>query len=242
MPSRWIRQQLKSNLETLCFRSTPNLRSISYHKGIYNQKITDLELAMDPQTKKSRHQYYLLSKYELLKCSDVEKMVKKRQSPEERPLYFTTIEKHFPHYPQRSHYYRLRWPRQNGETPERQVRHHNERFSGIVQVLLSFKFYCLVYQEKRKRQKTQGVVVKPVLSSEFNSCTKVDLIDMQSLPKGQFRWIMVYQWHSTAFVILRPLTLIRVTEVAFQLLDIFSSLRCPSDSTDQNSQPRSFKN
>ena len=54
------------------------------------------------------------------------------------------------------------------------------------------KSYCHVCQEKRERPKTKGVVVKPILSSEFISRGQVALINMQSSQEGQFRWIMVY--------------------------------------------------
>ena len=191
-------------------------------RSIYNQTITDLKLAIDPQTKKSRHQYYLLSKYELLQCGDVEKLIKKRQSPEERPLYFTTIEDTF-HIINNAHITTGHGGR------DRMVKHLKDKYANITKDSVDlFKSYCLVCQEKRKRPKTQGVVVKPILSSEFNSRAQVDLIDMQSLPKGQFRWIMVYQCHLTKFVILRPLTSKRATEVAFQLLDIFLLFGAPA--------------
>jgi transposase InsO family protein len=51
---------------------------------------------------------------------------------------------------------------------------------------------------------------------------------MQSLPQGQFKWIMVYQCHLTKFVILRPLTSKRSAEVAYQLLDIFLLFGAPA--------------
>ena len=40
----------------------------------YYQTISELKLAAAPETKKSRHQYLLLSKYEILQCGDVEKV------------------------------------------------------------------------------------------------------------------------------------------------------------------------
>ena len=51
---------------------------------------------------------------------------------------------------------------------------------------------------------------------------------MQSSPQGQFKWIMVYQCQLTKFIILRPLTSIRVAEVAYQLLDIFLLFGAPA--------------
>jgi hypothetical protein len=68
---------------------------------------------------------------------------------------------------------------------------------------------------------TKGVVVRPILSKEFSTRGQVDLIDMQSLPRGSFKWMMVYQDHLTTFVVIRPLTSKRAAEVAYKLMDIF---------------------
>ena len=65
-------------------------------------------------------------------------------------------------------------------------------------------------------------------SSEFNSRSQVDLVDTQSSPQGQFKWIIVYQCHLTKFVILRPLSSKRAAEVASQLLDIFLIFGAPA--------------
>ena len=61
-------------------------------RDVYYKTVSDLRLAATTKTKKSRHQYYLLSKYEILQCGDVEKLIKKRESPEERPVYYVSIE------------------------------------------------------------------------------------------------------------------------------------------------------
>ena len=64
--------------------------------------------------------------------------------------------------------------------------------------------------------------------SEMNSRAQVDLIDMQSQPDGDLKWILVYQDHLTKFVQLRPVTSKRAPEIAYQLLDIFSIFGAPS--------------
>ncbi|XP_064088336.1 KRAB-A domain-containing protein 2-like [Macrobrachium nipponense] len=90
------------------------------------------------------------------------------------------------------------------------------KYANITKESLEmFKSYCIVCQEKRKRLKTAGVVVKPILSSDLNSRGQVDLVDMQSSPQAQFKWIMVHQCHLSKFVILQPLTSKRAAEVAF---------------------------
>ena len=48
-----------------------------------------------------------------------------------------------------------------------------------------FKSYCHVYQEKGKTPNNTSVVVRPIMSCEFNSRGQVDLIKTQSAPQGQ---------------------------------------------------------
>ena len=37
--------------------------------------------------------------------------------------------------------------------------------------------------------------LKPIISDDFNRRCQVDLIDLQSQPDGEFRFVMVYQDH-----------------------------------------------
>ncbi|XP_008190170.1 uncharacterized protein LOC103311995 [Acyrthosiphon pisum] len=62
----------------------------------------------------------------------------------------------------------------------------------------------------------------------MNSCCQVDLIDMQSNPDNNYKFIFVYQDHLTKFVILRPLKFKRAEEVAYCLLDIFTLFGAPN--------------
>ena len=61
-------------------------------KEVYYTTIEALKSASNVSTKKSRQQYYILKKYEILKCGTVEKLIKKRKSTEDRPIYYITIE------------------------------------------------------------------------------------------------------------------------------------------------------
>ncbi|XP_068250938.1 KRAB-A domain-containing protein 2-like [Palaemon carinicauda] len=108
-------------------------------------------------------------------------------------------------------------------TKELQVKYANIQRDTIE----LFKLLCLECQRKRKRPMTKGVVVKPILSTEFSSRGQVDLIDMQSMSCRTFKWIMVYQDHLTKFCVLRQLTSKRAAEVAFQLANIFLFLGAP---------------
>ena len=63
--------------------------------------------------------------------------------------------------------------------------------------------------------------MRPILSNYMNYRCQVDLIDMQSEPDTDYRFIMNYQDHLTKFTILRPLKNKTAEEVAYQLMDIF---------------------
>jgi hypothetical protein len=94
-------------------------------------------------------------------------------------------------------------------------------------IILNCLSQCELTQRKRVRPVTKGVVVRPILSKEFSARGQVDLIDMQSLPHGSVKWIIVYQDHLTKFVVIRPLTSKRAAEVAYQLMDIFLLFGAP---------------
>ena len=145
-------------------------------------------------------------------CSDVEKLIKQRKTADEQPLYYATIEDTYDII-SRCHI-------ATGHSGhDRMLKHLNQKYANITtEAVVLYKSY---YPEKRKRPRTTGVVVKPILSRVFNSCRQINVVDMQSSQQGQFKWIMVYQCHLTKFVILRALSSKRTAEVAYQHLDIF---------------------
>ena len=55
------------------------------------------------------------------------------------------------------------------------------------------KFVSSLPQKIKSSKK--GLAIKPMIFSEMNSRAQVDLIDMQSQPGGDFKWILVYQEH-----------------------------------------------
>jgi len=55
----------------------------------------------------------------------------------------------------------------------------------------------------------------------------MDLIDFQTCPDGEFKWLMVYQDHFTKFVLLRPLPSKQAIEVAKALIDIWTHIGVP---------------
>ena len=98
--------------------------------------------------------------------------------------------------------------------------------SITMQQVILFIECCETCQQKQGRVK-KGVVVKPLVSSRFNSRCQVDCIDMQSCPDGEYRYIMVYQDHLTKFTILEAMKTKEAVEVAGNLVKIFKTFSAP---------------
>ena len=73
----------------------------------------------------------------------------------------------------------------------------------------------------------KGVVVRPITCDTLNDRGQVDLIDFQSLPDGDYKWVMHYKEFLTKFSMLRPLTCKRAVEVAKELFHIFATIGAP---------------
>ncbi|XP_011165454.2 KRAB-A domain-containing protein 2-like [Solenopsis invicta] len=104
----------------------------------------------------------------------------------------------------------------------------NRKYKNItVKAIMTYLKLCQPYQKKQKTLK-KGIVIKPILHSEMNSRCQIDLIDLQTNPDGNYKFILVYQDHLTKFVILRALRTKLAAEVAYHLLDIFTTFGAPS--------------
>ena len=74
------------------------------------------------------------------------------------------------------------------------IKEANTKHANVsIEALELFKELCEECQQKERKLASKGLVVKPIVSKEFNSCGQMDLIDMQSLSYNDYRYIMVYQ-------------------------------------------------
>ncbi|KAL4141348.1 hypothetical protein QTP88_004003 [Uroleucon formosanum] len=78
-----------------------------------------------------------------------------------------------------------------------------------------------------KKGVNRKLVIKPIMSKDFNERGQIDLVDFQSLPDGKYKWILNYQDHHTKFISLLPLESKRAVEVASNLLIIFLTFGAP---------------
>ena len=95
-----------------------------------------------------------------------------------------------------------------------------------MKLFISGCYECKI--KKVKSKNSTKLVVHPLSSNDFNACGQVDLIDMQSCPNGPYKFILNYQDHFTKFCVLRSLKTKIATEVAYHLLDIFTTFGAPA--------------
>lgn len=77
-------------------------------------------------------------------------------------------------------------------------------------------------------EKQQETVTRTIISDRFNARAQIYLIDFQSHPDGEYRFILNYQENLSKFCILRPLKTNTTAEVSNQLVDIFCLFGVPS--------------
>ena len=171
---------------------------------------------------KTNRQRLVLRKYDVLTCGDVQKVIKKQESDSDEIKYFVSMDQMFDVI-KRAHI-------STGHGGRDKMRKElKKKYANISEeVFVLFKSFCMECELKRKRPTTKGIVVRPLLSKEFLSRGQVDLIDMQSMPHCEMKFIMVYQDHLTKFCVLRPLPSKRAACVAFNLLEVFLNFGAPS--------------
>lgn len=194
-------------------KSTNN---IIFTRERYNETIHSVKEAKSV-TKKTQLQRYLTKKYDVLEIAGIEKLVRKGTDV----IYYCTTEE----------LYRLIKTAHSGIGHggiHKTYKELKKQFANISrEVIKLFIQLCEQCILKKKRSETSKLIVRPITSSDFNSRGQVDLVDYQSCPDGDFKWVMHYQDHLTKFSILRPLKSKRAAEVAYQLTDIFLLLGAP---------------
>lgn len=198
----------------------------------YEQLVDEIKNAKTAE-KKSPRDYWLLKHYDFITVGQKNKLIFPVNTPNNNIMYYVAD----------SELFQVLHETHQGighGGRDRMLKELSSRYKNItrhdVELYLQL---CEPCQQKQKGIK-KGIVVKPILSSEFNSRCQVDLIDYQSHPDREYKFIMVYQDHLTKFVILRALKTKRAEEVAYILLDIFTLIGAPAILQSDNG--REFSN
>lgn len=186
----------------------------------YDLTILRLKAAELTTTKKDRSEYRLLDRFSIVKVGEIEKLVQQRQSQNDPIRYVVPIEQMYDKILEKH----VSTGHGGRDRLENELATH---YCGITREAIKlFLSLCSQCQLKRKQPK-RGLVVKPIVSNQMNSRCQVDLIDMQSQPDGEYRFIFVYQCHLTKFVQIRPLKTKTAEEVSRKLYKVFSIFDAP---------------
>jgi hypothetical protein len=102
-----------------------------------------------------------------------------------------------------------------------------KQYANITLIMINtYLASCQQCVLNKKRNKTTGITIKPIIETSFNKRAQIDLIDLQSIPDGEFKWLMVYQDHFTKFIRLTPIRAKSAMEVAYGLIDFFFFIWC----------------
>jgi hypothetical protein len=86
---------------------------------------------------------------------------------------------------------------------------------------------CPVCISKNTRKKPKAGHT-PIITRGFQARGQIDLIDMQSTPDGEFKYILSYRCHGTKFCLLEALQTKTKRSVAWVLFNIFTMLGPPA--------------
>lgn len=171
--------------------------------------------------KKTSKHYKYFKLYEVVKIGNKEGIVLKRKSDKEPLIYKVALE---------DYYEKLEEAHKNtGHGGRDRVKYYCGTKNWIIPkpACAVFVKLCKICARKAVTPKS-GVVIKPILSDGFNVRGQVDLIDFQSCPDGEFKFLMNYQDHGTKFLQLRPLTSKEAKNVAEELTKIFYIFGAPT--------------
>lgn len=166
----------------------------------------------------SSQEKYYGRKYDLLELSGISKVILKQKTLDDI-IYVTPIEEFFDKIDEQH--------KATGHGGRDKVLHNLKKKCNIPKLAVQIYGELCTTCNLKKTQKHAGLVVKPIISKDFNVRGQVDLIDFQSCADGIYKWLLNYQDHSTKFLYLRPLQTKKAREVAFELLKIFLEQGAP---------------
>jgi hypothetical protein len=186
----------------------------------YNCLLSEVKEAKSVKGKQTVH-YRRLKRYDILNIGGEEKLTVPLSVKKTETIYYVTFDELF------NVIHEAHIAVGHGGRP-RMIKELNCKYKNVtVESIVTYLRLCEPCQKKQRTLK-KGLVVNPIQHNEMNSRCQVDLIDMQSNPDRDMKFILVYQDHVTKFVLLRTLHSKRAYEVAYHLLDIFTTFGAPN--------------
>lgn len=208
-------RKLYSGRKNDCTKPEWTLERINYVKTTI-EKFNSANLQNQPKT---QQEYRFAKKYDVMNVG-AEKLLILKRTNQMSPLVQIV--------PSEDYYDRLLQAHiSTGHGGRDKIIHAlKDKYYIPVPAIKLFVRLCKTCLSKKSCPKS-GIVVKPIISQDFNRRGQVDLIDLQSTPSNNYKWLLNYQDHLTKFCFLRPLTSKRAVEVAVELLKIFLEVGAP---------------
>lgn len=212
------KEKFKSKLEEIVLKKGRNNFYLSQKK--YEKILMEVKAAKFKEKYKSDLDYRRLKRYDIIGVGKKAKLI--------RPLkdgstikYFATIEETY------GIIHDAHLATGHGGR-NRLMKEINSKYNNITIEAITLYLSLCEACKLRTRAKKKAVAVNQMLKNELNSRCLVDLMDLQEQPDDEFRFILIYQDYLTKFIVLRPLKTAFATEVAIQLMDIFTLLGAPT--------------
>lgn len=211
-------------LEIEKFRSRGVVKKHSIMSTAFYQELLNAVIKAKSVIKKTRKQIRLLEKHDVVFEDDQEKLI--FPTPENKSIiYYATINELFDYFYE-TH---LMFEHCGISTI---LRYLSPKYKNVSRpAILAFLRLCKDCHDNRDNKcGTLGAQFRLNchLNLELRSRGQVDIIDMQSHTDRGYKFIMIYQQVSTAFIILRPLKRQYAEDVAENLMDIFTLIGAPS--------------
>jgi len=220
MNSNEMRQKFYNALSDLLKNKREDNKSF-LNKEEYMLRLQEVKLAKEKIGKKSAKDYRYIRKYDIITLNGQERLIKSISNNSENVHYYVSNDELFDILHD-SHIAIGHGGR------DRMVYELKTKYCNITKETIMIYLSLCMHCEKKSSNPKRGLVSKPILHNAFNSRAQVDLIDMQSQSYNEFKFIMNYQDHLTKFVLLRPLKSKRAEEIAFNLIDIYTTFGAPA--------------
>lgn len=181
--------------------------------------LKNAKVSIESGCRRTPAEYYWSKKYQVMSIDDVDYLILKKDKPDNPTVRIIPLEEYYDIL--------LDIHRGCGHGGRDKIQYQiKDRFIIVRKAIDLFVSLCPICESKRNIPK-KGIVAKPIISRDFNERGQVDLIDLQSVPDGEFKWLLNYQDHSTKFIHLRPLCSKKASGVATELLKIFLEFGAP---------------
>ncbi|XP_060800680.1 KRAB-A domain-containing protein 2-like [Amyelois transitella] len=189
------------------------------------QHVKDNKAAIQLGKRRTSMQYYWGSKYDVSNSDDAEYLIMKKKDSDDPIVRVIPIEQYFDLINQ----FHIELNHCGRDKICQVIKNKYYVQKKAIEIYIAL---CPVCELKRSNQKNNA----KLRAASFNNSGQLELIDLQSMPDGEYHWLLKYQDCTTKFLYLRPLRTNEITEIASELVKIFLTSGSPGILISTNEQ------